>query len=281
MHMADLADAHANVLDCTPALTPARRLWLDRLDRDATTLLQHLAQHRSHRLGLYFEQLWQFFLAQDPATELIAHNVPVQGEARTLGEFDCLYYCHEERRYVHLELAVKYYLAVPQKTSDGASLQRWVGPNISDRLDCKLAQLLERQIRLSESSAATAVLNMLGIANPRREIAFKGCLFQPITGALPPRGYNRQIPLSDWVTARGLKAYCATIDLRAFKVLPKRHWLSPHLHTAGDVVDSTGLSATVNERIAAEGYPLMVAALDDHGRERRRFMVVPEHWPGD
>ena len=105
-----LAQPEEAVSNCGLGLTDARRSWLERLDRDARPLLEHLARRRGSRLGIYFEQLWHFFLTEDPAVDLVAHNLPVRADGRTIGEFDCLYYCRERRRHVHLELAVKYYL---------------------------------------------------------------------------------------------------------------------------------------------------------------------------
>ena len=96
--------------NCTLQLTPERAQWLERLDREPAALLAQVEETRKGRLGLYFEHLWHFFLRQDPAVDLLAHNLPVRHGTRTLGEFDCLYYCHQRQQYIHLELAVKFYL---------------------------------------------------------------------------------------------------------------------------------------------------------------------------
>ncbi|MEQ8803961.1 MAG: DUF1853 family protein, partial [Haliea sp.] len=100
----------SGVTTASLTLTAARARWLQQLDRQPQPLLTWLEARPATRLGLYFEHLWHFFLQQDSATELIAHNLPLSSNGRTVGEFDCLYYCHERRRPVHLELAVKFYL---------------------------------------------------------------------------------------------------------------------------------------------------------------------------
>jgi hypothetical protein len=270
--MGELADAGAAATDCAPALTPARRLWLERLDHNATPLLEHLSQAPSHRLGVYFERLWHFFLHQNPDTELVAHNLPVHQDGRTAGEFDCLYYCRRRMRYVHLELAVKYYLAAPGKERPD---RPWLGPDTRERLDVKLTQLLERQIRLSEAPAAGPLLAGLGVESPLREIALKGYLFQPLAGALPPPGYNNENPMNDWLRPGDLADYCATNKLDSFHLLQKMQWLSrAQVHEAGSL-DREQLHTA----IGTHDYPLLVASLDDLGTECRRFFVVPEQWP--
>ena len=103
----------SNVRDCTPELSAQRRQWLEHLDRDPSALLEYLATRSSRRLGIYFESLWQFFLREDPDFELVAHNLPVHDGTRTLGEFDCIYFCKTRERFIHLELAAKFFLYCP------------------------------------------------------------------------------------------------------------------------------------------------------------------------
>ncbi len=95
-------------------LTDERKEWLNALDRDDHALRQYMQAHcHSKRLGLVFESLWHFFLQEDPATELIAHNIPVRDGNKTLGEFDVLYYCHNTQQAIHLEPVSYTYLTVP------------------------------------------------------------------------------------------------------------------------------------------------------------------------
>ena len=122
-------------------LDTARLNWLQALDQRPDTLLSHLSKSPSHRLGIYYERLWQFFLEQDPMVNPIAFNFAVRSGSQTLGEFDALFE-HSERGLVHLELAVKFYLAKAAKPHTWAS---WFGPGKQDRLDLKLNRMLNRQ----------------------------------------------------------------------------------------------------------------------------------------
>ena len=150
---------------------------LARLDHDPAPLLLHLEQRRGKRLGLYFESLWHFLLGEDPQTEVLATNLPVHENGRTVGEFDCLYYCARREQSIHLELAVKYYLGNP---ADGT----WLGPGCNDHLDRKLDHLLQQQIRLSRHSASQDLLAKLGATEPALEIGLKGYLFSPPDGPM-------------------------------------------------------------------------------------------------
>ena len=118
LHLEQLADTPTGVSASTMPLTRARARWLQQLDRDPSALLTQLSSRPTHRLGVYFEQLWHFFLRSDPAVELVAHNLAIHDEGRTLGEFDCIYYCADRACHVHLEnmareIALKGYLFQP------------------------------------------------------------------------------------------------------------------------------------------------------------------------
>ncbi|MEZ5555625.1 DUF1853 family protein [Haliea sp.] len=172
----------AGITTASFPLTAARVAWLQALDRDPSSLMHWLSARPATRLGLYFEQLWQFFLQQDSETMLIANNVPVRDAGRTLGEFDCLYWCRRRERPVHLELAAKFYLGchAPCVDADPPTAYSWLGPNTIDRLDRKLQRLTQHQIQLSRQPAAQPVLDALHAAEPLREILLSGQLFAPL-----------------------------------------------------------------------------------------------------
>lgn len=276
LRVARLDTGRDSVDDAAFELTPGRRLWLEQLDRDATPLLGYLAAPRITRLGLYFERLWQFFLRQDSEVELVAHNLPVADGGRTLGEFDCIYLCRRRNTHVHLELAVKFYLGVP-----GAPAERaWVGPDVRDRLDRKLARLLEHQVGLADASAARRQLTALGIGELRREVALRGYLFQPEDAVLPaPAGYNPARPFSNWCRREALAGRLESATDTRFRLLDRLQWLSPARWPPRATHAAAALAAAIDERFALRLSPVLVAALDAAGEERSRFFVVPPGWP--
>lgn len=268
---------------CTLQLTHQRAQWLRDLDSNPAALLEHLSNRPTHRLGVYFEQLWHFFLQQDPDIELIAHNLPVHDGGRTLGEFDCIYYSRERACDVHLELAVKYFLGVPRggDTSTAANTHEWLGPDQRDRLETKLDQLLQRQIMLGDAPAARQQLEDIGIGDMDREIALKGYLFQPLDDAPPPPpGFNPECTMSYWVTFQQLAAHCAALESTAFAILPKMYWLSnAQCNTPDARLTQSELLAQLPRQWQSDHYPLLVAALDEKGTEASRFFVTPGAWP--
>lgn len=263
---ADVAPADLDVANCGLVLDGPRQRWLESLDRQPGPLLNHLEKLQGTRLGLYFEALWHFFLQEDERVELVAHNLPVRDGTRTLGEFDCLYYCRERKRHFHLELAVKFYLGLPQVGAQGtySHWNRWLGPGACDRLDLKMQRLLEHQLLLGQQAQAGPILHAVGIENLALEMEIKGRLFRPMNFQIaPPYGYNLDIPLSHWLTWR-------EIDTQAdYVVLDKRQWLAP----------VSPASRLVPSRLLPAHWPRLVAALDAGGHELERFFLVPEQWP--
>jgi uncharacterized protein len=284
VHIEQLTGAATGITACSQELTPARALWLERLDRDSSALLNHLSLRPTHRLGVYFEQLWHFFLQEDPATELVAHNLPVMAHGRTVGEFDCIYYCHRRACHVHLELAVKFYLGIPRTSNRDTAgyAHEWLGPDRVDRLDAKLDQLLHHQIRLGENPSARGKLHDLGIGGIAREVAIKGCLFRPTSDSPPlPPAYNIACEPGNWVSQAQLPSFCAFLDGARYVIVPRMKWLCAARHeTLGETLDARQLQARVMQTFAHGAYPLLVTALDARALKECRFFVTPDYWPG-
>lgn len=263
---------------CQPELSFPRQQWLRALDSDPSTLQQYLQERPTRRLGLYFERLWHFFLREDPETELIAHNLPVQQSGRTLGEFDCLYFCRRRKRFVHLELAVKFYLCAPGAVPSW-DWQAWIGPDCRDRMDLKLSQMLTRQIRLGDTPAGEQALDAMGIVKPIKEIALKGYLFtHPTNSDTPPPDYNPDKTISHWLRPKDLVAGIHPGTASRYRCLQRSEWLSP-ASTGEGSWNLEQLIESVSEAFQREQYPPLVAKLDANIQESDRFFVVPSSWP--
>lgn len=278
-----LADDGQNVADCGLTLTPARARWLAQLDDQPGKLLEFLAKRPVKRLGIYSEQLWHFFLEQDPDITLIAHNLAVRDQGRTLGEFDVIYWCHQRQRHFHLELAVKFFLGWRQHTrcEPASQWREWLGPSSQDRLDLKLNQLLQRQIQLAEHPVAREQLAALGIANPAKEIAIKGYLFQSLSDPLPPPfGYNAQCRLQHWIPVNKLATQLPDLQAERYALLNKSRWLSPaHAGSEDNIWRRPELVERLQSLLADSPRARLVAGLDAAGLEQCRFFVTPGDWP--
>lgn len=273
-----LPDSEQSVANCPLVLTPERVEWLHHTDRNPLPLLDHLARGKGRRIGIYFERLWHYFLQQDPAVELIAHNLPVRSDGRTLGEFDCIYYCHQRARHLHLELAVKFFLQAPNR--DGAQWRDWLGPNSKDRLDLKLQHLLQHQLQLGKQAESVPVLKALGVDELQQEMEVKGRLFSS-AGPSPvaPQGHS---PGPYWhrYFRQGEASQILTNETLSFRLLSQEEWLAPQSFTA--FACSRGCNALyldIQSRLAELGRPQLVALMDAQGQEQDRFFVVPDNWP--
>jgi hypothetical protein len=276
-----LSPGNPDVTNCALSLTDDRLTWLRQLDAQPQPLQAWLERSPTRRLGLYFESLWQFFLETDPLVELVAHNLPVRTNGRTLGEFDCLYYCYERGRHVHLELAVKYFLGIDESShTDSSYWQLWWGPNTADRLDLKVNHLMERQIQLGQGEEAKAILCDMGIENPLLEVEIKGYLFRKAGSLLPaPRGHNPQQPIAHWLFQSEAAGFLANLHSTRFAILTRLHWLSRAQAQDNHCLSEADMLAALSDHFAAHTRPLLLAAFDSRGTESERFFVVPDGWP--
>ncbi|MEQ8514944.1 MAG: DUF1853 family protein [Chromatocurvus sp.] len=272
-------------------LTPARLAWLKALDRAPQPLLDHVGPRVGQRLGLYFESLWHFFLRCDPTVELLSHNLPVRDAGRTVGEFDCLYRCHDSGDIVHLELAVKFYLHTGAGSGGtGDDRADWLGPGRRDRLDHKLTHLAGHQTRLAEHPAAQRLLKSRSMVPERVEVAVKGRLFcRPDQPCLPPTGFNPARSLLQWDYVDALTGVAGDENIGpGHRILPRHQWLAP-LGLSQDLpseaspaplyIGTAALQDALRERFAAGSGPLLVASLDAAHCECQRFFIAPPGWP--
>lgn len=237
------------------ALTEARKIWLHKLDQHPQPLLDWLDQRcRSPRLGLVFECLWHFFLDQDPQTELIANNLPIRDNDRSVGELDILYHCHQRDTVVHLELAVKFYLDAGRPLSAGREQSRWLGPDCRDRLDKKIDRLQQHQLPLPHTQWGKSVLADLGIHSWLTELVFAGRLFQAIDHQTTPD----QLPSNSWIHWREWQtSQLAGLD---WLHLEKPDWF-------------TDVGRRFNATSSGPKRPLMLSW------NQRRLMLCPDQWP--
>ena len=112
------------------------RKWLTQLDNSPTPLLETIQRRPTRSVGHYFETLVRFFIEDGPHFELLAHNLQVHVDKRTLGAMD--FVVRDQFGAVeHWEVAVKFYLGA----SEIPRWSSWIGPNQRDRLDIKLQRM--------------------------------------------------------------------------------------------------------------------------------------------
>ncbi len=248
---------------------PAFELHEDRynallaLDANPSALHNYLTEHcRSQRLGLVFEALWHFFLLNDRETELITHNLPIRDAGRTLGELDILYFCHRRQQTIHLELAVKYFMATPSPLVRGDDLSYWLGPNSRDRFDIKWRRMHSHQLALIDTPAAQHVLSEFSLGDLKQEVAFKGWLFHHRRGTPVHENINPEHPRGLWWTKSD---FLESQNLTDWRYLVKPRWLA----------DEQG-ATTIDDSVISLATSRPVMLVNSAGE---RIMLTPDHWP--
>lgn len=266
--------------------------WLHELEQNVAPLHEAIAAQRAVRLGRYAECLLAHFLRYGPAVRLVAANVALRRAGRTLGECDFLVETASGRR-LHWELAVKCYLHVG---SAPATLADYVGPNLQDRFDLKLAHLLDHQLPLSARDEFAA----LGHVGPwDAQMLVKGWLFyrwDPVRNgptAVPAETVDVDVAgqidpahaRGFWTTHEQWHRLAAAHPACRWVMLPRLAWLAPRRDVEGGSAEEAmpGDIAAFTERLAQLDSPTMVAGFVNEGggrwRERLRGFVVPDVWP--
>ncbi|SAK79884.1 hypothetical protein AWB78_03764 [Caballeronia calidae] len=274
----------------TSAERDATLAWLKALDAAPHALHDHARNPKFTRLGIYAESLIRYFLSHGPAARLIAANVPLRRQRRTIGECDFLLESADGAR-LHWELAVKFYLHIGDidgHASRAARLSDYVGPNLQDRFDLKHARLVTHQLGLTSRAEFAA----LGFEGPwRAQLFIKGRLFYhglederiepaPEIGESHLRGW--WLTASEWRAARS-EASDASNDERAWVVQPRMAWLASRKLDAAAAETLVAESAAIHTRLEGTVAPTMIAAYlrDEAGGwiEESRGFIVPDDWP--
>ncbi|MBA1202158.1 DUF1853 family protein [Pseudomonas capeferrum] len=253
--------------------------WLLELDRQSEPLLTWLARITSHRLGLYYEGLWQFALSQAPDVELLAANLAIRNGGHTLGELDLL--VRDRDGVHHLELAIKLYLGPPH--GGGRNPARWLGPGCHDRLDLKLGHLMTHQLPMSSHAQAREALAGLGIDKVQASLWLGGFLFYPWPGdAETPADAHPGHLRGRWLHRRDWPRYRAECPPGVWQHLPRHAWLAPARFEA----DQCWTQGCLDEWLLSLP-PLAPAKLlvrlerdaTDAWQEAERLFLVADSWP--
>ncbi|KND61393.1 hypothetical protein BVER_04294c [Candidatus Burkholderia verschuerenii] len=260
--------------------------WLSTLDAAPDAFHLHARDPKFTRLGVYAESLLGYFIAHGPTTRLIAANVPLRWQRRTIGEGDFLLE-NEAGTRLHWELAVKFYLHIGDDTPRVARLADYVGPNLQDRFDLKHARLVTHQLALT-SRAEFAALKLDGPWLPQSivkdRLFYHGDAAPEVVPDVAPEVADDHLrgwwmTASEWHASHGASAR----DDHAWVVQPRMAWLASRRLYAADADALLADAATIHTQLASIAAPTMLAsyARDDTGawREDTRGFIVPDDWP--
>jgi hypothetical protein len=250
--------------------------WLAELDNRPAAFHAHVRKPGLTRVGLYAEALLEYFLMHGPGPRLIAANVPLRADGRTLGEVDFLVETRQGVR-LHWELAIKFYLHVAE--GGNGNLADYVGPNLQDRFDLKHARLLNHQVALS----ARPEFASLGFDGPwRAEMFVKGRAFyrgsDPLGLSTPE--LDEDHPCGWWKT---VSEYLDAPPPGVCGVLPRLSWIARSVLDAWQGEVLLAGEAALAEHIRQLPSPVMVAAYvrrkDGSWIEQSCGFIVPDDWP--
>lgn len=251
------------------------------LDQQPRPLHTWIAARNPQRLGRYFEVLIAYWLTYLIKASWFVANQVVKSGSLVCGEYDLLW--RDAAGHLnHWEVSVKFYLRV----ENTAGFAGYIGTLTRDRLDLKVAQLRDKQLKLSQTPAgASALMRILPEASPgepvRARALFKGWLFyHRHTTILPAAGLGAAHSSGWWM--RWSAEYMDFPPKLRWRVLDRLAWLSPAI-----AVDPTALLDEINflhglaEYFTADGMPLLVAGFEqgDNGwQEVTRGFILPITW---
>lgn len=270
-----------NMADALAAPVEHDLAFFQQLEQDPAPLEQHLATCHSHRLGIYFESLWAFYLSHHPNYQLLSHDLQVfNADRRTLGAFDFIYQYQPDQSIHHLEVAIKFYLYVGGGEERIAEQSLWPGPNPKDTLHNKVERMQNHQLQLASTHEGHSALSEAGIeAVDTRTAALKGYLFYPWQLELPtPHWATPETHRAQWLPADQLPELTAHYPDSKWLLLEKRRWLGPvQVAKEEQPLNTSELHEAIDQTL--RHFPLMIARVDSgSGGELERFFVVPKDW---
>ncbi len=246
---------------------------LQSLERDDGTLVEYLNTHSQHRLGLYFERLWSYWLQHNGRYQMLAQNLQVIKDNQTLGEFDLIVHDTAADQIEHWELAVKFYLGI----SPLWETNHWFGTHTKDRLDLKHCHLVDKQLLLSETHPGRQTCAQHGWQIQQRRLLCKGRLYYPWSTftdhipELPPcidpphlKGY--------WLTQTAFRTQSTLQAGAKYLWLDKTEWL---VHKSRPTQTTEDITRILEQQLHPHPVQLWI---DGWLPQPIRLFVVPDQW---
>ncbi len=259
---------------------------LKQLDADPVPLQQLIPASRDLRLGNYYERLWHALLSLAPDVTILARNIALRERGRTLGELDLLIE-DADGAIIHLELAVKFYLGLPEALTAPATEQTsaigfsahsaWLGPDPRDSLHDKVSRLRDHQLRLTDQ------FHLADTPLPQPDLSgacMQGVLFAPHDRPMPPAVDSRPgAPAHQWCRQSAL----ASMRGKQWLLMPHKQWLMPPLAEHGLIRTGDQIKEMLDTQQLDPTRAWMLVRCDTVADYRamsaERLICMPETWP--
>jgi len=257
-------------------------LWqrLQQLDSTPQELAALFPAARDRRLGNYYERLWHAMLTLAPDVSIVAHNIALREQGRTLGELDLIIQA-ANGDLVHLELAIKFYLGRPELLTTAGSCSDpalWWGPDPSDQLARKVDRLRDHQLPLVSQLAAHCAEP---VPQPNCSAAWlQGFLFQSAAQRMPPACGQQPRPGQQMWCQRHQVTQLLPADSQ-WLAIPHKEWLMPPRAEPGLLLRPDQMGGVFDKARARQA--VMFARVDSMAAYQPlhadRLICVADDWP--
>ena len=253
---------------------------------DASFPQQNLPNYNG-RLGHFFEDFIDFFLSHHPDVTTLQRGRQIKKDNQTIGEADFLFYDHSAKEWIHLEVAVKFYLLRSNLTSDDANASIFLGPNAIDNLKKKRDKLFFKQMKLIEENRS--LLPDLPLDAPlKSKLLFKGILFYPLSQEQIEENMCLRMGISPLHIQGKWMHRLEIADLKLKNVkylfLDRSSWFRQlslaEIQNPG--LDQTEFNEFIDRHFSYSQQPLMFERFlgsSNYKQQRLRICIVHENWP--
>jgi len=203
------------------------------------------------RLGKYIERFVSNHLSTKNNIKIVAENIQIQKEKRTLGELDCLLI--KDDKPIHLEIIYKFYL---YDDSVGTNeIEHFIGPNRKDALIEKITKLKDKQLPLLYSEDCKPYLNQykINLEEVQQQVLFKAQLFLPYSNQdIDFQTLNKDCVQGYYIQLKELKEFT---DCKLY-IPTKKDWLiTPHEQV--NWIEFTEFKRALDEFVSRKFSPLV------------------------
>ena len=244
-------------------------------------LSQFMLNKNTFMLGTYYEALWEFYLSHHPDCDLIAKNIQINDNSKktnpTIGEMDFIYWHKSLKLYVHLEVAIKFYLEVSPQI-ENQPYSKWIGPKCNDRLDLKFNKLMDHQTQLTQLKCTQQRIKpLIDAATIISRAVLQGRLFVEFIDVLT---LNEDY----WFNVQNFEKWFTSVQAHyQISFLDKPHWFNlDDTYENGDSQKKVNLTLSnvlnrVNEQTFA--LPFILKNKNKADIPNRMIFIAPDQWP--